>query len=183
MKRWVFFLTALALLLSCSGEKKVEVCRLQTNYGAMVFRFFEEEAPVTSAHIKELVREGFYDGKDFYRIVKGHVIQTGGGGDAVPPEFNQHKHIVGAVGLARGNDPYSGDSSFYICLAERPHLDGRYTVFGQLVQGFDVLKTIGEVEVDEQFLGPDRIAFHKPRKPVLIEKATIEEMLIPAEKE
>lgn len=157
---------------------KQTVCVLQTNLGTMVFKFFEAEAPQTTRQFQKLVRDGFYNGKDFYRVVKGHVIQAGGGGGApkLPPEFNQHPHLVGTVGLGRDEDINSGDSEFYICVAPRPHLDGRYTVFGQLIEGYDILEKISSVEVEEKWEGADKkLAMHKPKKPILIQKAWIED--------
>src|SRR5512137_490686 len=73
-----------------------EVCVMETSLGTMAFELFEADAPKTVAQFKRLVREGFYDGKDFYRVVRGHVIQAGGGGaPKLPPEFNSRPHIVG----------------------------------------------------------------------------------------
>jgi cyclophilin family peptidyl-prolyl cis-trans isomerase len=173
---------ALALVLSAlpgfpAQSGKQNVCVLQTNLGTMAFKFFESDAPQTSRQIQKLARDGFYNGREFYRVVKGHVIQTGGG-DApkLPPEFNKRLHLVGTVGLGRTGDVNSGDSEFYICVAPRPHLDGKYTVFGQLVEGYDTLEKISDIEVEEKWEGPDKkLAMHKPKKPVLIEKAWIEE--------
>ena len=145
--------------------------------GTMAFEFFEADAPKTAAQIKDLVRKGYYDGKDFYRVVRGHVIQTGGG-DApkLPPEFNNRPHVFGTLGIARTEDEWSGDSEFYICVASRPYLDGRYTVFGRLVEGFEVLEKIAAVPVEERWEGEDgRISMHKPLEPVVIRSARIEE--------
>lgn len=163
--------------------KTEEVCVLKTNLGTMVFRFYEQEAPLNTAHMKKLVHDGFYDGKRFYRVVKGHVIQAGDGdGDgsspAVKAEVNSHLHIEGAMGLAHGPNPDSGTSEIYICLAPRPHLDGKFTIFAQIVDGKDVLEKIGDVPVDEHFVG-DHVAFHSPKEPVIIEKATIETRAVP----
>lgn len=142
----------------------------------MVIRFFEEAAPLTTSNFKGLVREGFYDGLEFYRVVAGHVIQAGDGGEndrpTVKGEFGAWPHVVGAVGLARGEDPDSGSTEFYICHAERAHLDGRYAVFGLLIEGFDVLERIGTVEVEQHWEG--EVAFHRPLTPVVIERAYLE---------
>jgi cyclophilin family peptidyl-prolyl cis-trans isomerase len=166
-----------ALAASPQQSHKQSVCVLQTNVGTMAFQFFEAEAPQTAKQFQKLVRDGFYNGKEFYRVVKGHVIQAGGGAaPKLPPEFNGHPHLVGTVGLGRDQDINSGDSEFYICIAPRPHLDGKYTVFGQLIEGYDVLEKISNVEVDEKWEGEDKkLAMHKPKKPVIIEKAWIEE--------
>ncbi len=176
MRYYLCLIIFLSSFISCS-ENKENVCVLQTNYGTMVFRFFEADAPNTCLQFQNLVNDSLYDGQSFYRVVKGHVIQTGARGDNHPKiiaEFNENLHIVGAVGLARGKDPDSGAATFYICLAPRPHLDGNYTLFGQLIQGVDVLEKIGNVEVEERFVGESKVAFHKPIKPVVIEKAYLE---------
>lgn len=162
-----------------SAAETDEVCVLETSMGSMVIRFFEEEAPLTVANFKELVREGFYDGLPFYRVVDGHVIQAGDGGENDQPtvkgEFGASPHVTGAVGLARDEDPDSGSTEIYICHAPRPHLDGRYAVFGLLIAGFDVLEAIGQVQVIEEWVGDEKnIAFHKPVEEVLILKAHIE---------
>lgn len=158
-------------------ERRVPViCSLETSLGTMAFELDTEDAPRTVAQFVALVRKGFYDGKDFYRVVRGHVIQAGGG-DAppLPPEFNTRPHLVGTLGLGRTGDEWSGDSEIYICVAPRPHLDGRYTVFGRIIEGLDVLERIAAVPVEERWEGPDKkMAMHKPLEPVLIRRARIE---------
>jgi cyclophilin family peptidyl-prolyl cis-trans isomerase len=154
-----------------------EVAVLETSLGTMVFRLFETDAPKTVAYFKALVKEGFYDGKPFYRVVAGHVIQTGDGGESgrptVPDEFNKNPHVAGALGLAHDKEPNTGSTEIYVCLAPRPHLDGRFTVFGQIIEGMDVLTKIGAVPVNEKFL-EGNVAFHEPKEPVLIRKARLE---------
>jgi len=157
----------------------LEVCVIKTNYGDMQFMFFEDAAPLTVDKFKNLVKDGFYDSLTFYRVVKDHVIQAGTNVDndipTVQAEFNQYPHVMGTVGLARSKDPNSGSTEFYICLVPRPHLDGKYTVFGKLMEGYDILEKIGNTKIVEQFVGEDKnIAFHTPKEPVIIEKATIE---------
>jgi len=109
-------------------------------------------------------------------VVKGHVIQAGDvegtAGPKVKAEFNHHPFVAGTVGLARDADPDSGTTEIFICHVPRPHLDGKYTAFGQLVSGQDVLEKIANVDVEEHF--ENGVAFHKPKQPVVIEKATIE---------
>lgn len=156
-----------------------EVCVLETSMGTLVIRLFEDDAPLTVANFKRLVREGFYDGLPFYRIVAGHVIQAGDGGENDQPlvkgEFGAYPHVRGAVGLARDEDPDSGSTEFYICLAPRPHLNGRYAVFGLVIEGLDVLDAIGKVPVVEEWVGQKKnIAFHHPVEPVLILRASLE---------
>lgn len=184
MKSLLLALTLLAGLLPATTPppaKTQEVCVLKTNLGTMVFRFYEQDAPLTAAHIKKLVRDGFYDGKAFYRVVKGHVIQAGDedgtAGPKVKAEFNSHPFVAGTVGLARDKDPDSGSTEIFICHVPRPHLDGQYTAFGELIAGQDVLEKIANVEVVEHYEGT--VAFHKPKQPVIIEKATIETRELP----
>lgn len=160
-----------------SGE---EVYVMETSHGTMVFRLFEEQAPRTVANFKALVKEGFYDAREFYRVVAGHVIQTGDEGKSRRPtveaEFSAHPHVVGALGLARDAEPDSGNTEIYICLAPRPHLDGRYAVFGLLIEGFEVLEKIGEVEVKENWVGT--VAFHKPKEPVELRRVYSERRVL-----
>lgn len=183
----IIFCSILCQLLSspiygqCEPDSiaSLEICKLETNYGTMTFRFFEDAAPLTVEKFKGLANKGFYDSLTFYRVVEGHVIQAGDGGEndipTVEAEFNEYPHVVGTVGLARSADPNSGSTEFYICLAPRPHLDGKYTVFGQLVDGYDILEAIGNTEIIEQYVGDDQsIAFHTPKEPVVIQSATIE---------
>lgn len=161
---------------SMAAKDMEEVCVLETSMGTMVFRLFEDAAPETVRNFKQLVGEGFYDGLPFYRVVAAHVIQAGDGGEngrpTVKGEFGAHPHVIGALGLARDQDPDSGSTEIYVCHAPRPHLDGRYAVFGLLTSGFDVLEAIGNVEVEEQWEG--EVAFHKPKQPVIIQRATLE---------
>jgi len=180
----IFILLVLSILNAQCGPDSlvtIEVCRLETNHGDMTFKFFEDAAPHTSEKFKGLVKEGFYDSLTFYRVVKDHVIQAGDGGEnnipTIESEFNEYPHVTGTVGLARSEDPNSGSTEFYICLVPRPHLDGNYTVFGQLIDGYDVLEKIGNVEIIEQFVGEEQdIAFHTPKEPVIILKASLEKI-------
>lgn len=172
-----------APLAGAAEPSSEEVAVLETNRGTMAFRFFADAAPLTTANFKRLVGEGFYDGLEFYRVVAGHVIQAGDGGEndqpTVPGEFGAHPHVTGAVGLARDADPDSGSTEIYICHAPRPHLDGRYAVFGLLVEGFDVLEAIGNLPVEERFEG--EVAFHRPLQPVVIERAYLERRAVAAD--
>ena len=179
MRRTLLALAAALTLgagAEAAGPARDEHAVLETTAGTMVFRLFEEEAPLTTANFKRLVKAGFYDGKPFYRVVAGHVIQAGDGGENDEPtvagEFGAYPHVVGALGLARDSDPDSGSTEIYVCHAPRPHLDGRYAVFGLLVEGFEVLEAIATAEVEEQWLG--EVAFHKPIEQVVIERARLE---------
>jgi cyclophilin family peptidyl-prolyl cis-trans isomerase len=124
--------------------------RIKTIHGDIVFKFYPEDAPATVRRISDLVTSGFYNGLSFHRVVDGFVVQGGdptgtgssGSGKKLKAEFNQRKHIKGTVAMARAQDPDSADSQFYISLGDFPHLDGQYTVFGQVIEGIDVASKI-----------------------------------------
>ncbi len=124
--------------------------RVDTNLGSFTFELFSQDAPNTTANFKALAARGFYDGLTFHRVIPGFVAQggdpkgngTGGPGYHVKAEFNSHKHVTGAVAMARSSDPDSAGSQFYICYGAHPNLDGHYTVFGQVVEGQDVVDKI-----------------------------------------
>jgi len=123
---------------------------IETPYGPVTIQTFPQDAPKTVARITELIRQGFYDGLTFHRVEPGFVVQggdqegtgRGGSGQTVPAEFNARKHVPGTVAMARTSDPNSADSQFYIALARLPHLDGQYTVFGQVIDGMDRVRKI-----------------------------------------
>ena len=157
-----------------SSEKNI--MKIETNMGTFRIKLYPEEAPKTVAHIKELVEKGFYDGIIFHRIIAGFVIQggdptgtgMGGSGKGIPDEFkNNLKHNKkGMVAMANSGRPNSQDSQFYITLAPLEFLDGKYTVFGEVVDGMDVITEMGNVQTD----GQDR-----PVKEVKMTKVTLEE--------
>lgn len=120
-------------------------------YGRVVIQMRPDLAPKTCAQIKALVRKGFYNGSPFFRVIDGFMAQTGdptgtgAGGSSlpnVPAEFTNTPFKRGAVGMARTNDPNSGNSQFFICFADAPFLNGKYTVFGQVVSGMKVVDQI-----------------------------------------
>ena len=107
--------------------------------------FFQEDAPKTVENFVTLAKKGFYNGLSFHRVVPGFVAQggdpkgngTGGPGYTIKAEFNKHKHGRGALAMARSQDPDSAGSQFYITYGPQPHLDGNYTVFGQVTSGME----------------------------------------------
>ncbi|TDB39983.1 MAG: peptidylprolyl isomerase [Actinobacteria bacterium] len=138
-----------------------EVAVITTNRGVIKFKFYAKEAPNHVASYIELARAGFYDGTKFHRVEPGFVVQggdpysktgagpvgTGGPGYSLKAEFNSLPHLEGTVAMARSQNPDSAGSQFYICLAPAPFLDGQYTVFGQVIEGMDVVKAtqVGDV--------------------------------------
>ncbi|MCM2324169.1 MAG: peptidylprolyl isomerase [Oligoflexia bacterium] len=123
---------------------------LETSKGIIRFKFYPQDAPNTVNRIIELVQQGFYNGLTFHRVVPGFVVQggdpvgngTGGSGQKLKAEFNNRRHVEGAVAMARAMDPDSADSQFYISLGTHPHLDRSYTVFGQVIEGMDVARKL-----------------------------------------
>lgn len=120
---------------------------LKTERGDVVIEMFEDVAPNHVARIKELVRQGFYNGLKFHRVIDGFMAQagcprgdgTGGSGKKLKAEFNRTRHTRGIVSMARAMDPDSADSQFFICYGDCPWLDGQYTVWGQVVSGMEYI--------------------------------------------
>ena len=118
--------------------------------GEIRIEFFPDDAPKTVENFVKLAREGFYDNLVFHRVVPGFVVQggdpkgngTGGPGYTIKAEFNKNKHVRGAVAMARSAHPDSAGSQFYITYGAQPHLDGSYTVFGQVTSGMDLVDQI-----------------------------------------
>ena len=134
------------------GLSKVKAI-IKTVHGNITFKFYPKDAPNTSTRISHLIKKGFYDGITFHRVIKNFVVQAGdptgtgtsGSGVKLKAEFNNRQHIRGTVAMARaGNDVDSADSQFYIALSTLPHLNGKYTVFGQVIDGDDILDKIAK---------------------------------------
>lgn len=154
-----------------SKKSMVDVAVISTSFGDMVIEFFEGAAPKHVESFKLHARNGFYDGAIFHRVIPGFMIQGGDpntkgdnkatygtGGHAakyygiglaeekntwsLPAEFNNIKHKRGIVSMARSNDPNSGGSQFFICAGEVNHLNGKYTVFGQVIEGDEIIDQI-----------------------------------------
>lgn len=123
---------------------------METNKGLVKYKFYSKDAPNTVNRMIELMGQGFYNGLTFHRVEPGFVVQggdprgngTGGSGKNLKAEFNKRRHTEGTVAMARAGDPDSADSQFYICLGTFPHLDNQYTVFGQVIEGMDVVRKI-----------------------------------------
>nr|WP_321391003.1 peptidylprolyl isomerase [Emcibacter sp.] len=132
--------------------------------GRVVIELYPDMAPKHVARIKELTREGFYDGLKFHRVIPGFMAQTGdpkgdgtgGSGQNLPAEFNDKPHLRGTVSMARAMDPNSADSQFFICFEHAPHLDGQYTVWGRVIDGMQFVDNI-KVGEGPGFADPDII--------------------------
>src|SRR5439155_16915630 len=157
----------------------------KTSEGDMVVQFYTDAATNTIENCNKHARKGFYDGTIFHRIIKEFMIQGGdpnskdpakeysygeGGPDYnIKAEFNDHPHERGVLSMARGPDPDSAGSQFFICLAPVHRLDHQYTTFGKLIKGDDVLEKIGETPVTKN----SRCEQSKPTKRVVIESVKI----------
>jgi len=139
----------------CSNPKRLLV--IETKQGTMKIQLFDKIAPNHVAQITKLAKAGMYDGTTFHRIIPNFMIQggdpnskdgdlgndgTGGMGDKLNAEFSDVSHLRGVCSMARTNDPNSATSQFFICNGAAAFLDKNYTVWGQLVEGYDVLDKI-----------------------------------------
>jgi peptidylprolyl isomerase len=135
---------------------------LETTQGTVVIAMRPDLAPGHVARIKELVRDGFYDGIVFHRVIDGFMAQTGdptgtgtgGSGKKLKAEFNKEKHLRGTVSMARATNPDSGDSQFFICFDDAPFLNGQYTVWGAVIDGMD---NVDKIKRGEPVEDPDSI--------------------------
>jgi peptidyl-prolyl cis-trans isomerase B (cyclophilin B) len=151
---------------------------LRTSMGPMTIEFLHRQAPRTCEHFVRLVRRGFYDGLTFHRIIKGFMVQggcpkgdgTGGPGQTIRAEFNETPHVKGVVSMARGNDPHSAGSQFFIVQGDARYLDSRYTAFARVVEGLDVLDRIASVPVEENRFRERSV----PREPIFINGIDLE---------
>ncbi len=118
--------------------------------GRVVIEMRPDLAPTHVERIKELTREGFYDGVVFHRVIDGFMAQTGdptgtgmgGSGENLDAEFSREPHVRGTVSMARAANPDSADSQFFIVFDEAPHLNGQYTVWGKVTEGMEHVDAI-----------------------------------------
>ena len=136
--------------------------------GRVTIKLRPDLAPKHVAQIKALVKRGFYNGIVFHRVIDGFMAQTGdptgtgmGGSDLpnLPGEFTPQPFNRGTLGMARSNDPNSANSQFFICFQSAPHLNGKYTVFGEVISGMEFVDKIkrGDEANSGMVKGPDKI--------------------------
>ncbi|HEX2217075.1 MAG TPA: peptidylprolyl isomerase [Xanthobacteraceae bacterium] len=143
-------------------EEIENTLHIETTKGRVVIAMRPDLAPTHVARIKELVRDGFYDGTPFHRVIDGFMAQTGdptgtgtgGSGKKLKAEFSKEPHGRGTVSMARAASPDSGDSQFFICFADAPWLNGQYTVWGKVTEG---MENIDKIKRGEPVREPDRI--------------------------
>jgi peptidyl-prolyl cis-trans isomerase B (cyclophilin B) len=142
-----------------------EVAVFETDYGSFKIALYPDVAPLHVENFKKLIREKFYDGLGFHRVLPDSIIQGGDpqtrGGEnramwgrgkpdqpKVPAEFSTRPFVRGTVGAARAKDPNSATSQFFICLRPNPNWDGKYTVFGEVTQGLNNVQIISNVPTE-----------------------------------
>ena len=167
-------LAGLAMLLTVATANAAEIkdpentLLLQLKDGTVVIELKPEVAPNHVKRIKELTRQGFYDGIVFHRVIDGFMAQTGDptgtgmGGSKLPDlkaEFNSMKHITGTLSMARSQSPDSANSQFFICFKPAALLDGQYTAFGQVIEGMEFVNAIkkGDPANNGSVTAPDKI--------------------------
>jgi cyclophilin family peptidyl-prolyl cis-trans isomerase len=164
----VILVSASLLFLSCGGAKEEKTMHwnsppkmsidtskkytavIETVKGDLVLELFVKDVPVTVNNFVFLARQGFYDNTTFHRVIPDFMVQggdptgtgSGGPGYTFANEITTHKHVAGALSMAHSDLPNSNGSQFFICYQAQPALDGNYSVFGQLIEGMDVLLNI-----------------------------------------
>ena len=149
--------------------------KLQTSKGDITLQLYDSQMPITAGNFKELVEKGFYNGLIFHRVISGFMIQggdpegTGGGGPGytIQDEYTQtslDENQRGTIAMAKSSMPNSAGSQFFINLVDNKFLNGKYSVFGKVTGGMNVVDAIGKVQTDEN---------DKPIEDVRIIKATI----------
>ena len=165
---------------------KHDFVTIETDFGKMVLELYKDVAPAHADSFLSLSKKGFYNGTIFHRIIKNFMIQGGdpkgtGMGNAgyyLKAEFNEQPHQDGTLSMARSSDPNSASSQFFICLGRNSMtsgLDRQYTVFGQLIRGFEVLHTIGDVACVANPGNPREVS--KPATDVYFRKAYVSDSL------
>ncbi|WP_342238450.1 peptidylprolyl isomerase [Inquilinus sp. OTU3971] len=143
-------LLAMAITQGASARDLENTLYLDLTYGRVVIELRPDLAPKHVARIKELVRQGFYNGIKFHRVIEGFMAQTGdptgtgmgGSGQKIDAEFSQEPFKRGTLGMARAQSPNSADSQFFIMFANGDFLNGQYTVWGQVVEGMEFVDKI-----------------------------------------
>lgn len=166
----LFFLSLIgACFFTMTTSVKSDTLVLETTKGTVRIALLETIAPIHVARIKELVKEGFYDGVVFHRVIEGFMAQTGdptgtgtgGSGRKLKAEFSDYQYRYGTVGMARASSPDSADSQFFICYDGCGHLTGEYTPFGQVEEGMEAVEALN--------------AGSPPKNPDAIVKAILED--------
>ena len=151
LKKSISVFAGFFIFSGASSEEKPKIHML-LDKGLVIIETYPEKAPKTVKRIVELSNKGFYDGLTFHRVISGFMAQggdpegngTGGSGQNIVAEFNDIKHERGIVSMARSNEIDSADSQFFICYDSHPFLDGKYTAWGKVIQGMNLVERIPE---------------------------------------
>lgn len=172
MSRWGYFFLAIFLggmvmTDTVEAADPENTLLMELKDGEVVIHMRPDLAPKHVARIKELVREGFYDGLVFHRVIGGFMAQggdptgtgRGGSGQNIPAEFSDEPHVKGTLSMARSQDPDSADSQFFIVFARSRFLDGQYTVWGKVTKGMEFVNKIkrGDKNDNGAVDDPDKI--------------------------
>jgi len=149
-------------------EKVVAVIEMKKG-GRIIMEFYPKDAPIAVDNFIKLANKGFYNGLKFHRVIPGFMAQggdpqgdgMGGPGYTIKDEFNSRKHIRGTVAMARPDLPDAAGSQFYICFEPQPHLDGKYTIFGQVIEGMDVVDSIQQGDMMKSVTIVDKASLKK----------------------
>ena len=144
------FLGGFAMTDEAQAADPENTLLLDLKDGQVVIEMRPDLAPKHVARIKELVRQGFYDGLTFHRVIGGFMAQggdpkgngTGGSGVNIPAEFSDQPHVRGTLSMARSSDPDSADSQFFIALDRVANMDGKYTVIGKVIHGLELADSL-----------------------------------------
>ncbi len=140
-------------------EKKLDIVKFETTLGTFKVKLYSDKAPITTDNFRSLVEKGFYNGIIFHRVIDGFMIQggdptgtgRGGSGKTIPDEFGPGlKHSKKGILSMANAGPNTGTSQFFITLAPQPHLDGKHAVFGEVIEGMNVVEKIGKVKTGAQ---------------------------------
>jgi len=164
MLRCLAFFGALIVAMATQAADPENTLLIELKDGVVTVELYPDEAPNHVARIKELAREGFYDGIVFHRVIPGFMAQTGDptgtgtGGSGKPDlkaEFSRTLQFErGTIGMARTANPNSANSQFFICFAPTPHLNGQYTIWGKVVSG---MEHVDKIAAGEPPANPDRM--------------------------
>lgn len=181
-------LTACLLNVAMGAQAANPTVTMKTNHGTIVIELYPEQAPISVENFLSYVRDGFYDGTIFHRVINNFMIQGGGYTKEFYDDQNKEKttraaiknesnnglsNTVGTIAMARTADPNSATSQFYISVKDNSYLDGSeqrpgYTVFGKVIEGMDVVMEISNVSTRKLGPTPD-----VPEEAVVIEKVSV----------
>ncbi|MBT3408649.1 peptidylprolyl isomerase [archaeon] len=170
MKRIITIILLSMIVISCGGKNMGTKIKIETSLGDMTVLLYDEKSPITTNNFKTLVEKGFYDGIIFHRIIPDFMIQggdptgtgMGGPGYQIEDEFHPElKHTKKGMLSMANSGPNTGGSQFFITLAPTPWLDGKHALFGEVVEGLDVLDKIGAVQTGAQDKPLDDVVMKK----------------------